>query len=167
MLSQILTARQTSLTTSCINRQNQHWVHCLKVAGLLLAHTNAQRSLTPFCLRLQHVQARNSIVDTAINCRYAAAGAQDDTDTFNAILHQASAVRGQNAHWVHCLKVAGLLLQQLPSARLRTIGAGQFGCVEDLWPLLIMPGLGHAVAAVRYTLCTGITLGQGVSHALC
>ena len=71
---------------------------------------------------------------------------------FTSVLHQASQVRIQNQQWVHCLKVAGLLLQQLLSGRLHTTGAGQFCCVEDLWPFLILPGLGHAVAAVRHVL---------------
>ncbi len=76
-------------------------------------------------------------------------GEDTEQESFQSVLHQASHVRTQNQHWIHCLKVAGLLLQQLPSARLHTTGAGQFGCVEDLWPQLILPGLGHAVAAVR------------------
>jgi hypothetical protein len=76
-------------------------------------------------------------------------GEDNENESFQSVLHQASHVRTQNQHWIHCLKVAGLLLQQLPSARLHTTGAGQFGCIEDLWPQLIMPGLGHAVAAVR------------------
>lgn len=76
-------------------------------------------------------------------------GEDNEQESFQSVLHQASHVRTQNQHWKHCLKVAGLLLQQLPSARLRTTGAGQFGCIEDMWSQLIMPGLGHAVAAVR------------------
>ena len=76
-------------------------------------------------------------------------GEDGEHESFQSVLHQASHVRTQNEHWVHCLKVAGLLLQQLPSARLHTTGAGQFGCIEDLWPQLIMPGLGHTMAAVR------------------
>ena len=72
--------------------------------------------------------------------------------SFQTVLDQASHVRSQNQHWAHTLRVAGLLLQHLPSARLHTAGARQFRCVEDLWPHLILPGLGHAVAAVRSIL---------------
>lgn len=75
----------------------------------------------------------------------------DDPDdlNFQGMLEQASQVRSKNQQWAHTLRVAGLLLQQLPSARLRTTGAGLFRCIEDLWPHLIVPGLSHAVAAVR------------------
>ena len=76
-------------------------------------------------------------------------GGDTEQESFQSVLHQASHVRTQNQHWIQCLKVASLLLRQLPAARLYTTGAGQFGCIEDLWPQLIMPGLGHAVAAVR------------------
>ena len=71
------------------------------------------------------------------------------SSTFQGVLDQASQVRSKNQHWAHTLRAAGLLLQQLPSARLHTTGAGLFQCIEDLWPQLILPGLGHAVAAVR------------------
>ncbi len=77
-------------------------------------------------------------------------GGDKGNGSFQQVLDQASQVRHQNQHWAHCLKISGLLLQQLPSARVHTTGAGQFGCVDDLWPQLILPGLGHVVAAVRY-----------------
>ncbi|KAL3162050.1 hypothetical protein ABBQ38_009116 [Trebouxia sp. C0009 RCD-2024] len=86
-----------------------------------------------------------------------APGDQDDSMTgdssggvtFQSVLDQASQVRSKNQQWAHTLRVAGLLLQQVPSARLRTAGAGRFQCIEDLWPQLILPGLTHAVASVR------------------
>lgn len=71
------------------------------------------------------------------------------TASFQDVLHQASHVRQQNQQWAHCLKVASLLLQQLPSARLHTVGAGCFQSIEDVWQCLIRPGLCHAVTAVR------------------
>ena len=76
-------------------------------------------------------------------------GEAPDSLTFQGVLDQASQVRSKNQQWAHTLRLAGLLLQQLPSARLHTTGAGQFQCVEDLWPQLILPGLSHSVAAVR------------------
>ena len=78
--------------------------------------------------------------------------ADDDTamaESFQAVLHTASNVRQQNQHWSHCLKVASLMLHHLPTARLQTTGAGWFRSIEDIWQRLILPGLGHAVAAVR------------------
>ena len=72
-----------------------------------------------------------------------------DSLAFQGVLNQASQVRSKSQQWAHTLSVAGLLLQQLPSARLHTTGAGLFQCIDDLWPQLILPGLGHAVAAVR------------------
>lgn len=77
------------------------------------------------------------------------AGEPLESLTFQGVLDQASQVRSKNQQWAHTLRVAGLLLQQLPSARLHTSGAGLFQCIEDLWPQLILPGLSHAVAAVR------------------
>lgn len=71
------------------------------------------------------------------------------SSSFQSVLHQAGNVRQQNQHWVHCLKVTSLLLQHLPTARLQITGAGSFRSIDDLWRLLILPGLGHAVAPVR------------------
>ncbi len=105
-------------------------------------HATLQCSCVQFCNAAQYhvrVFSRSKLIS----------GKDSEQESFQSVLHQASHVRTQNQHWIHCLKVAGLLLQQLPSARLHTTGAGQFGCIEDLWPQLIMPGLGHAVAAVR------------------
>ena len=87
--------------------------------------------------------------------------------SFQTVLDQASQVRSQNQHWAHTLRVAGLLIQQLPSARLHPGGAGQFRCVEDLWPLLILPGLGHTVAAVRSMLQLFIVYLTAFVHHTC
>ncbi|DBA76941.1 TPA: hypothetical protein ACH3X1_009536 [Trebouxia sp. C0004] len=102
-------------------------------------------------------------------------GEDNESESFQSVLHQASHVRTQNQHWIHCLKVAGLLLQQLPSATLHITGAGKFTCIEDLWPQLILPGLSHAVAAVRleamralglFCLLEGIPRPEGQMAAL-
>lgn len=96
---------------------------------------------------MQPVRSLN--LELVVICFCLLSGENTESESFQNTLRQASQVRSQNQGWVHCLKVAGLLLQQLPSARLLTTRAGQFGCIEDLWPQLILPGLGHAVSAVR------------------
>ena len=69
------------------------------------------------------------------------------------ILAQAAVLRGDSKHLEHCLRVAGLLLERLPSARLAPIAVGtidRFTCLADVWHKLILPSLlNNKVAAVR------------------
>lgn len=112
---------------------------------LLLQHSSAvpeKSELTLCCYKQNQYRIQEKRL-------LAVAGDSSGGVTFQSVLDQASQVRSKNQQWAHTLRVAGLLLQQVPSARLRTAGAGRFQCIEDLWPQLILPGLTHAVASVR------------------
>ena len=69
------------------------------------------------------------------------------------ILAQAAVLRGDSKHLEHCLKVAGLLLERLPSARVASIALGttnRFTCLADVWHKLILSSLlNNKVDAVR------------------
>ena len=74
-------------------------------------------------------------------------------DAMAGILAQAALLRGDSKHLQQCLRVAGLLLERLPSARLGPIAMGttdKFTCLADVWHKLILPSwLNNKVDAVR------------------
>lgn len=69
------------------------------------------------------------------------------------ILARAALLRGDSEHLEQCLRVAGLLLERLPSARLAPFAMGtadKFTCLADVWHKLILPSLlNNKVDAVR------------------
>ena len=70
------------------------------------------------------------------------------------ILAQAALLRRDSKHLQQCLRVAGLLLERLLSARLAPIAMGtttdKFTCLADVWHKLILPSwLNNKVDAVR------------------
>ena len=69
------------------------------------------------------------------------------------ILAQAALLRGDSEHLGQCLRVARLLLERLPSARLAPIAlrtTDTFTCLADVWHKLILPSLlNNKVDAVR------------------
>ena len=65
-------------------------------------------------------------------------------DAMAGILAQAALLRGDSEHLEQCLRVAGLLLARLPSAKLALTAMGttdKFTCLADVWHKLILPSL--------------------------